>query len=106
MFAYGSDKPLPTLGTFTARVGCSETNRSCIADFIIVDNSGANLLGKCTAKKQGVLHVGPGVASLLGNDIIASYKPLFTGVGTLKSYRLKLRIDGSIKPVAQPLRRI
>ena len=27
-------------------------------------------------------------------------------MGTLKNYRLKLHIDGSIKPVAQPLRRI
>ena len=31
LFVYGGDKPLPTLGTFTARVVCSETNRSCIA---------------------------------------------------------------------------
>ena len=106
LFAYGSDKPLPTFGTFTDRVVCNETNRSCIADFVVVDGSGANLLGKCTAEKLGVLHVGPGVVNLLDNDIIASYKPLFTGVGTLKNYRLKLHIDGSIKPVAQPLRRI
>ena len=106
LFAYGSDKPLPTLGTFTARVVCNETNRSCIADFVVVDGCGANLLGKCTAEKLGVLHVGPGVVNLLDNDIIARYKPLFTGVGTLKNYRLKLHIDGSIKPVAQPLRRI
>ena len=32
---------------------------------------GANLSGKCTAEKLGVLHVGPGVVNLLENDIIA-----------------------------------
>ena len=106
LFAYGSDKPLPTLGFFTARVVCNETNRSCIADFVVVDGSGANLLGKCTTEKLGVLHVGPGVVNLLDNDIIARYKPLLTGVGTLKNYQLELHIDGSMKPVAQPLRRI
>ena len=52
------------------------------------------------------MHIGPGVVSIPDNDIIASNKPLFTGVGTLKSHRSKLHIDGSIKPVAQPLRRI
>ena len=61
---------------------------------------------KCAAEKLGILHVGPGVVNLLDNDIIARYKPLFTGVGTLKNYRLKLHINGSIKSVAQPLRRI
>ena len=104
LFAYGSDKPLPTLGTFTARVVCGETNQSCVADFVVVDGSDANLLGKCTAEKLAVLHVGPGIVNLLDNGIIARYKPLFTGVETLKNYRLKLHIDGSIKPVAQPLR--
>ena len=58
LFAYGSDKPLHTLDTFTARVVCSETNRSCIADFVVIDGSGANLLGNCTAENLGVLHVG------------------------------------------------
>ena len=73
--------------------------------FIVVNGSGANLLGKCTAEKLGVLHVGPGVVNL-DNDIIARYKLLSNGVGMLKNYRLKLHVDVSIKSVAQPLRRI
>ena len=31
---------------------------------------------------------------------------MFTGVGLLKGYELKLHIDESVKPVAQPVRRI
>ena len=57
-------------------------------------------------QKLGVLHVGSGVVNLHGNDIVARCKPLFIGVETLKNYRLKLHVDGSIKSVAQPLRRI
>ena len=31
---------------------------------------------------------------------------MFTGVGLLKAYELKLHINESVKPVAQPVRRI
>ena len=34
------------------------------------------------------------------------YLALFTGVGLLKGYELKLHIDESVKPVAQPVHRI
>ena len=39
-------------------------------------------------------------------DIRDKYKELFTGVGLLKGYELKLHIDTFVKPVAQPVRRI
>jgi len=106
LFAYGSDKPLPTLCTFSARVVCCETGKSCIADFVVVNGTGTNLLGKRTAEKLAVLQVGPGVVNLVENDLVARYKPLFTGVGVLKDFKLKLHIDDSVKPVAQSPRRI
>ena len=59
---------MSTQGALTARVVCSETNLSSIANFVVVDGSGANLLGNCTAEKSGVLHVGPGVVNLLDNE--------------------------------------
>ena len=40
------------------------------------------------------------------HDIRDKYKELFTGVGLLKGYELKLNVDTSVKPVAQPVRRI
>ena len=106
LFAYGSNKPLPTLCTFTARVICSETAKSCVADFVVVDGNGANLLGKVTSEKLGVLNVGLGVVNLVHSDIVAQYKSLFSGVGVLKNFELKLHIDESVKPVAQSPRRI
>ena len=39
-------------------------------------------------------------------DIRDKYKELFTGVGLLKDYELKLNVDTSVKAVAQPVRRI
>ena len=39
-------------------------------------------------------------------DIKEKYKELFNGVGLLRGYELKLNIDNSVKPVAQPVRRI
>ena len=65
-----------------------------------------------TAEKLHLLRIGPihtvnsvGVEAM-GQDIKDKYKELFSGVGLLKSYELKLNIDDSIKPVAQPVRRI
>ena len=34
------------------------------------------------------------------------YKELFNGVGLFKDYELKFNVDTSVKPVAQPVRRI
>ena len=65
-------------------------------------------MGKSTSEELGLLQVGPGVINLLDNDVVAhaQYRPLFTGVGMLKDYQLKLHINDSVKPVAQPPRRI
>ena len=35
-----------------------------------------------------------------------AHKELFNGVGLLRGYELKLNVDTSVKPVAQPVRRI
>ena len=42
----------------------------------------------------------------LESCIREKYKALFTGVGLLKGYELRLHIDESLKPVAQPVRRV
>ena len=57
------------------------------------------------------MHFGPFQANNVDSRSLEScirekYKALFTGVGLLKNYELKLHIDESVKPVAQPVRRI
>lgn len=112
LFAYGNTTPLPTLGTFTADVTSGDTNVTCEADFVVMDGDGRTLLCRDTAEKLHLLRIGPihtvnsvGVEAM-GQDIKDKYKELFSGVGLLKGYELKLNIDDSVKPVAQPVRRI
>jgi len=120
LFAYGCDKPLPTLGTFTADFYCKATDKKCISEVIVIDCEGRSLLCKNTAEKLGLLHVGPPVdtenslhadticdgLNAVDSDIFRKYDNLFSGVGLLKGVSLKLHIDESVKPVAQHVRRV
>ena len=40
------------------------------------------------------------------DDIRRRYWDLFTGIGLLKGYELKLHVDDTVKPLAQPVWRI
>ena len=85
LYAYGSTNPLPTLGTFTANVFLGDTDKSCVADFIVIDVKGHNLLGRDTARDLGLLHIGPLVVNSVDSDIYDSYPNLFKGVVHLKA---------------------
>ena len=39
-------------------------------------------------------------------DIVKNFPDVFTGVGKLKDYQLKLHVNKDVKPVAQPVRRL
>lgn len=57
------------------------------------------------------MHIGPFHANSVDGGGLEScirekYKALCTGVGLFKGYELKLHIDESVKPVAQPVCRI
>ncbi|XP_068758051.1 uncharacterized protein [Montipora capricornis] len=111
LFAYGGTEPLPTLGTFTADVSLTGNNSGCRADFVVVKGDGRTLLGRETAEILNLLYVGPFQANNVDSRGVEScirekYKALFTGVGFLKGYELKLHIDETVKPVTQPVRRI
>ena len=109
MYPYASSL-LKVIGVFTAKVECSDTSLACIAEFSVTEKDGRTLLGKQTSVKLGILGVGPepGIVQATGDcDIKARYPHLFSGkVGLLKDFELDLHIDPSVKPVAQPLRRI
>ena len=69
------------------------------------------LLGHGTAEILNLLHIGPFQVNNVDSGGLESCirekcEALFTGVGRLKGYELKLHIDESVKPVAQPVRRI
>ena len=65
-----------------------------------------------TVEKLNILHIGPihsvnnvGVETT-DQDIHDKYKELFNRVGLLKRYELKVNVITSVKPVAEPIRRI
>ena len=69
------------------------------------------LFGQETVETLGLLHAGPLKANNVvcqhtKNYICRGYQDLFTGIGLLKDYELRLHLDKSLKPVAQPVRRI
>jgi len=70
-------------------------------------------LGRATSIDLDLLRVGPrvdvhSVASgpLSPDQIVEKFATLFQGVGLLKNCEIHLHIDKSVKPVAQPVRRI
>ena len=56
-----------------------------MADFIVFDVEGHNLLGRDTARDLGLLHIGPLAVNSVASDIYNSHPNLFKGVGTLKN---------------------
>ena len=96
---------------FTADVWLTGNYRGCRADFVVVQGDGRMLLGCETVDILNLLHIGPFQVNNVDSGGLEScvrekYKALFTGVGPLKGYELKLHIDESVTPVAQPVRRI
>ena len=80
--------------------------RSCRESF--VSGSGYCLLSSQAAKSLGLLRVGPEVCFVRSKmeDIVQKFPTVFTGVGKLADYKLKIHIDPNFVPVAQKPRRI
>lgn len=110
VFAYGGTQPLPTIGTFTADVMLTGNNNGCRADFVLIKGDSRTLPGRETADILTLLNIGPFQANNadgvgLASFIRKKYKTLFTFIDLLKGCELKLYIDKSLKPVAQPVGR-
>jgi transposase InsO family protein len=114
LFAYGQKEPIEVAGTFVAEIVCEASGEKSVDEFTVIKGAGKPLLGKSTAEKLKVLHVGPlnglQVCSIATEgsdmDIRQEYADLFVGVGKLKNYQLKLHINKDVKPVAQGVRRL
>ena len=86
----------------------------CFDEFTVVEGRGKALLGKDTAEKLNVLRVGPPnspqaysiTSEGTSGDIVKNVADVFSGVGKLKIFQLKLHVNKDVKPVAQPVRRL
>ena len=70
-------------------------------------------LGRSSSKELGVLKVGVSVNACESKStadnkaaLRAKYSQVFTGLGKLKNFQLKLHVDKSVTPIAQAIRRI
>jgi len=112
LFAYGG-KEIEVVGQF--KVEISVENVKVVSNFV-VGKCGRCILGNMKAKELGVLHMGPKASPIGGscnevksdfaNQLKAQYHNVFTGVGKLKEFELKLHVDPNVLPVAQKLRRV
>ena len=113
VYAYGSDKPLPLKGEFTATVSAVGSN-TMLRDvsFQVVQGGGVCLLSKKTAVEMGVLRVGfdehvySTSGSHIADELQRTYADVFQGIGKLKDFQLKIHVDPDVRPVAQPVRRL
>ena len=102
------------LGTFHSAVETKDK----IADalfFVIQDQGNASVLSYKTASTLGLIKVDVAAGNvnivrsqgpLTLEKLAAEHPELFQNVGKLKNHEIKLHIDQSVKPVAQPHRRI
>ena len=103
---------LPVVGKFVAAIECH--GRKTMETILVMQGEGRCLLGSPTAKRLQVLQVGPGLGDTtriysVGSDmesIVHRFPKVFSGVGKLSDYQLKLHIDQHVTPVAQKPRRI
>jgi len=101
--SYGREETLPLRGCFQCEVSAGDTVLKTV-DFVVIKGRGPALLGKETAIKLGVLHIGV-VHHVTEASIKDKYPQVFQGVGKLKDRKIKLHIKEDATPVAQPLRR-
>jgi hypothetical protein len=113
LYAYGSDKPLTVAGSFIADVRVKD---KCVSGkFVAVEEEGQTLLGHRTATELGILkitvaadmeHVNSVTNNNLKTSVVERFPKVFTGVGKLKNFQLRIPIDETVELVIQPIRRI
>ena len=107
-------EPIEVLGTFETKIHCDVFGERCVDEFTVVERPGKTLLGKDTAEKLYVLRDGPPSTPQAytitsegnANDVLKNFADIFSGIGKLKDFQLKLHVNKSVKPVAQPVRRL
>ena len=109
IFPYGTKVPLKIVGI--ARLRVETGSRVANVDFHVVKGHSGNLMGRKSSVDLGFLKIGmPESVNAIAengiNPILTEYEDVFSGLGKLKDFKLKIHVDQSVKPVAQPIRRM
>ena len=97
---------------FEATIECH--GQKVMETVLVTQGEGRCLLGSPAAKKLPVLKVGPVLVNMttvhsIGNNIngiVGCFQKVFSGVGKLSGYQLKLHINREVTPTARKPRRI
>ncbi|GAA6091502.1 uncharacterized protein LOC125138846 [Tachysurus ichikawai] len=106
---YGKQQPLPLLGKLTTNILAH--GKTTEATFYVVEGDHGSLLSHKTATELGLLHVVLSTdiiqpTQYVADQLLSKYPNITNGIGKLKNVQVKLHIDDTVKPVAQPHRRI
>ena len=102
VFAYGSPTQLPILGKFEATLQSSHKITVSEVHGCLLSYQSATTLGLIQVKVHRLEEQPKSKHENLFNE----FAHIFAGIGDLKDFAVKLHIDPSVPPVAQPVRRI
>ena len=108
VFAYGSPTQLPILGKFEASPQSSY--KITVSEVHVIPEHHGCLLSYQSSTPLGLIQVNvqrvEEQPKSKHENLINEFAHIFAGIGELKDFEVKLHIDPSVPPVAQPVRRI
>ena len=103
VYTYGSSSSLPILGRFKGEI---ETKRKfTFADFYVVKGMHGSFMCYQTAQELDLIKIQVNTVTQ-SSQIVDEFADRFVGIGKLKDFEVKLHIDKTVQPVAQPHRHI
>ena len=109
IYPYNSKSQLPVRGKVKTRI---KTTIGATSDeeVYVVEGSSGSLLSWCASQRLDLITATKSLRSLDASTevdrLAEEYSDLFSGLGKLKNYQVKLHIDKDLPPVAQPHRRV
>ncbi|KAK3726803.1 hypothetical protein QZH41_007213 [Actinostola sp. cb2023] len=109
VYHYKSDTPLKMLGKFEADI-TTEKAITSQETIYVTEGAGGSLLSWRASQNLDLISVASPLSSTDQRPeitrLVHEYSDLFTGLGKLKDFQVKLHIDDNVQPSAQPRRRI
>ena len=103
IMSYHGSTPLPVLGKLTLLA--EHDSNQAYTDFYVIAGCSGSLLSWETSTQLHLINVVQHV-QVATSPLAKEYSDLFRGLGKLKNFSVKLHIDKTVTPVAQPHRRI